>query len=82
MNILKAYSLYDKEVGYCQGSPFITGLLLMKVSYKAGFRVTCSCGDVMLMGEGYSSGSFLELFSTNHKIILEIESVLPVVFKA
>ena len=32
MNILKAYSLYDKEVGYCQGSPFITGLLLMKVS--------------------------------------------------
>lgn len=31
LNILKAYSIHDREVGYCQGSPFITGLLLMKV---------------------------------------------------
>jgi hypothetical protein len=30
LNILKAYSVYDREVGYCQGSPFITGLLLMQ----------------------------------------------------
>ena len=29
---LQAYSVYDREVGYCQGSPFITGLLLMQVS--------------------------------------------------
>ena len=27
-NVLKAYSVHDKEVGYCQGSP---GLLLMQV---------------------------------------------------
>lgn len=31
LNVLKAYSVYDREVGYCQGSPFISGLLLMQV---------------------------------------------------
>ena len=28
----QAYSLHDREVGYCQGCGFITGLLLMQVS--------------------------------------------------
>lgn len=27
----QAYSLHDREVGYCQGSGFIVGLLLMQV---------------------------------------------------
>lgn len=31
-NVMKAYSLHDREVGYCQGSAFIVGLLLMQVS--------------------------------------------------
>lgn len=30
-NVLKAYSLLDKEVGYCQGLSFVVGLLLMHV---------------------------------------------------
>lgn len=30
--MIKAYSLHDREVGYCQGSGFIVGLLLMQVS--------------------------------------------------
>ena len=28
-NVLKAFSVYDKEVGYCQGMGFVTGLMLM-----------------------------------------------------
>lgn len=28
---MQAYSLVDREVGYCQGSAFIVGLLLMQV---------------------------------------------------
>jgi len=32
MILLQAYSVYDREVGYCQGSPFIVGMLLMQVS--------------------------------------------------
>ncbi len=31
-NLLKAYSLIDKEVGYCQGLSFVAGILLMHVS--------------------------------------------------
>lgn len=31
-NVMKAYSLHDREVGYCQGSAFIVGLLLLQVS--------------------------------------------------
>ena len=30
-HVMKAYSLHDREVGYCQGSAFIVGLLLMQV---------------------------------------------------
>ena len=30
-NLLKSYSLLDKEVGYCQGLSFVAGLLLMHV---------------------------------------------------
>lgn len=31
-NVLKAYSLYDPEVGYCQGLPFVVAILLLNVS--------------------------------------------------
>jgi len=31
-NVLKAYSILDKEVGYCQGLSFIVGILLIHVS--------------------------------------------------
>lgn len=32
-NIMKAYSIHDPEVGYCQGSAFICGLLLIQVFF-------------------------------------------------
>jgi hypothetical protein len=38
-NILKAYSVYDKEVGYCQGSPFLVGLLLLQMPEEDAFCV-------------------------------------------
>jgi len=31
-NLLKAYSLLDSEVGYCQGLSFVAGVLLLHVS--------------------------------------------------
>lgn len=31
-NVLKAYSLLDQEVGYCQGLSFVGGILLLHVS--------------------------------------------------
>ncbi|KAF0374118.1 rab-GTPase-TBC domain-containing protein [Gigaspora margarita] len=39
-NVVKAYSLYDKEVGYCQGISFIVGpLLLQKMPDEEAFSV-------------------------------------------
>jgi len=35
-NLLKAYSLLDPEVGYCQGLSFVAGVLLLHVSYSTG----------------------------------------------
>nr|XP_053629141.1 TBC1 domain family member 4-like [Cherax quadricarinatus] len=32
-NLLKAYSLLDKDVGYCQGLSFVGGVLLLHVSF-------------------------------------------------
>lgn len=42
-NILKAYSILDPELGYCQGLGFICGVLLLHVNILLGafsFRVT------------------------------------------
>ncbi|KAK3921271.1 Ecotropic viral integration site 5-like protein [Frankliniella fusca] len=38
-NVMKAYSLHDREVGYCQGSGFIVGLLLMHMPEEETFAV-------------------------------------------
>ncbi|XP_043940475.1 EVI5-like protein isoform X5 [Protopterus annectens] len=45
-NVMKAYSLVDREVGYCQGSAFIVGLLLMQMPEEESF-----CVFVRLMQE-------------------------------
>eukprot|EP00040_Diaphanoeca_grandis_P020119 m.106890 g.106890 ORF g.106890 m.106890 type:complete len:502 (-) comp27755_c0_seq1:91-1596(-) len=37
-NVIKAYSCYDTEVGYCQGSPFIVAILLMHMPEEDAFR--------------------------------------------
>lgn len=31
-NVIKAYSLFDEHVGYCQGLHFVVGVLLLHVS--------------------------------------------------
>ncbi|KAM9238239.1 TBC1 domain family member 1 isoform 4-T4 [Dugong dugon] len=38
-NILKAYSLLDQEVGYCQGLSFIAGILLLHMSEEEAFKM-------------------------------------------
>ena len=37
--VLKCYSLYDKEIGYCQGLGFLVGPLLMNMGEKQAFCV-------------------------------------------
>ncbi|XP_063166755.1 TBC1 domain family member 1 isoform X2 [Candoia aspera] len=38
-NILKAYSLLDQEVGYCQGLSFVAGVLLLHMSEEEAFKM-------------------------------------------
>ena len=38
-NVMKAYSLYDTEVGYCQGSSFIVAVLLMHMPEEEAFEL-------------------------------------------
>uniref|UniRef100_A0A7N9C7Z5 TBC1 domain family member 4 n=1 Tax=Macaca fascicularis TaxID=9541 RepID=A0A7N9C7Z5_MACFA len=38
-NLLKAYSLLDKEVGYCQGISFVAGVLLLHMSEEQAFEM-------------------------------------------
>ncbi|XP_027793881.2 TBC1 domain family member 4 isoform X2 [Marmota flaviventris] len=38
-NLLKAYSLLDSEVGYCQGISFVAGVLLLHMSEEHAFEM-------------------------------------------
>ncbi|VDN23295.1 unnamed protein product [Gongylonema pulchrum] len=38
-NVIKAYSIHDTEVGYCQGSAFIVGQLLLQMPEEEAFAV-------------------------------------------
>jgi TBC1 domain-containing protein 4 len=40
-NLLKAYSVQDKEVGYCQGLSFVAGILLMHMDENQAFDTMC-----------------------------------------
>jgi hypothetical protein len=44
--VLKCYSLYDKEIGYCQGLGFLVGPLLMNMGDKEAFCVLVRYGDL------------------------------------
>eukprot|EP00241_Pyramimonas_parkeae_P004676 CAMPEP_0114261148 /NCGR_PEP_ID=MMETSP0058-20121206/20946_1 /TAXON_ID=36894 /ORGANISM="Pyramimonas parkeae, CCMP726" /LENGTH=810 /DNA_ID=CAMNT_0001376591 /DNA_START=205 /DNA_END=2639 /DNA_ORIENTATION=+ len=46
--VLMAYSLFDPEVGYCQGMGFVVGMLLMYLSEQDAFR---SLVKLMVVGE-------------------------------
>ncbi|KAH8119401.1 RabGAP/TBC [Phellopilus nigrolimitatus] len=53
-NVLKAYSLYDPEVGYCQGLPFVVAILLLNMPDEEAF-----CLLVRLMYSYGLRGHFL-----------------------
>ncbi|CAF3535619.1 unnamed protein product [Rotaria sordida] len=52
-NVIKAYSLYDREVGYCQGMSFVVGLLLMHMPEEEAFAVLVSIMQDYTMREMY-----------------------------
>uniref|UniRef100_A0A1I7ZJC2 Rab-GAP TBC domain-containing protein n=1 Tax=Steinernema glaseri TaxID=37863 RepID=A0A1I7ZJC2_9BILA len=61
-NVIKAYSIHDKEVGYCQGSAFIVGQLLLQMPEEEAFAVCpkkkpSPCSSVSWSTTAYASST-------------------------
>ncbi|OJT04884.1 GTPase-activating protein GYP5 [Trametes pubescens] len=74
-NVLKAYSLYDPQVGYCQGLPFIVAILLLNMPDEEAF-----CLLVRLMHSYDVRGHFLPDMPKLQLRLFErlLEELLPV----
>ncbi|TBU54441.1 RabGAP/TBC [Dichomitus squalens] len=79
-NVLKAYSLYDPQVGYCQGLPFIVAILLLNMPDEEAF-----CLLVRLMHSYDLRGHFLPemprlQLRLGNQFERLLEEVLPVLY--
>ncbi|KIJ18699.1 hypothetical protein PAXINDRAFT_167263 [Paxillus involutus ATCC 200175] len=74
-NVLKAYSIYDPQVGYCQGLPFVVAVLLLNMPDEEAFSLL-----VRLMHTYDLRGHFLPEMPKLQLRLFDrlIEEVLPV----
>ncbi|KAI8337225.1 rab-GTPase-TBC domain-containing protein [Chlamydoabsidia padenii] len=70
-NVIKAYSLYDPQVGYCQGLPFIVGCLLLQMPDEAAF-----CVLVDLMNDYGLRGHFTPKMELLHERLYQFDELL------
>ncbi|CAG9333224.1 unnamed protein product [Blepharisma stoltei] len=81
LNILKAYSQFDSEIGYCQGMGFIAGILLMYMHSEElafwGFVGLMDKKNWRRIYEIHTPG-LLELIK---KLSSRIQTELPMIFK-
>ncbi|KAK3087065.1 hypothetical protein FSP39_001168 [Pinctada imbricata] len=75
-NVMKAYSLHDREVGYCQGSGFIVGLLLMQMPEEEAFAVLVRLMQDYRLRELFKP-SMAELGLCMYKLEAMIQELLP-----
>ncbi|XP_041370278.1 ecotropic viral integration site 5 ortholog-like isoform X2 [Gigantopelta aegis] len=75
-NVMKAYSLHDREVGYCQGSGFIVGLLLMEMPEEEAFAVLVRLMQDYRLRELFKP-SMAELGLCMYKLECLIQELLP-----
>ncbi|KAI9483560.1 MAG: eukaryotic and archaeal DNA primase, large subunit-domain-containing protein [Benjaminiella poitrasii] len=79
-NVAKAYSIFDQEVGYCQGLAFIIGCLLLHMPEESAF-----CVLVKLMGKYGLRGHFTPRMEVLHQHMYQLDHVfqqkLPVVHR-
>lgn len=93
-NLLKAYSLLDKEVGYCQGISFVAGVLLLHTSeeqafemlkflmYDLGFRKQYRPDMMSLQIQMYQLSRLLHDYHRELYIHLEENEVSPSLYAA
>ncbi|OAD80788.1 hypothetical protein PHYBLDRAFT_98138, partial [Phycomyces blakesleeanus NRRL 1555(-)] len=70
-NVIKAYSLFDQKVGYCQGLPFVVGCLLLHMPDEAVF-----CVLVKLMSHYGLRGHFTPQMETLHERLYQFDQLL------
>ncbi|KAG1218682.1 hypothetical protein G6F35_008124 [Rhizopus arrhizus] len=78
--VAKAYSVFDQEVGYCQGLAFVIGCLLIHLPEEDTFSVL-----VKLMGKYDLRGHFTPKMETLHQHMYQFDNIfqqkLPVVHR-
>ncbi|KAA0719023.1 EVI5-like protein [Triplophysa tibetana] len=75
-NVLKAYSALDREIGYCQGSVFIVGMLITQMSEEEAFCVFVRLMKDFQMRELYRS-TMAELGCCIYQFDSMIQEQLP-----
>lgn len=75
-NVIKAYSLHDEEVGYCQGSAFIVGLLLLQLDEEESFLLLCKIMQEYRMREIYKP-TMAELGLCIYQLECLVQELLP-----
>lgn len=72
----KAYSIYDKEVGYCQGLSFLAAALLLHMPEEQAFAVLCKIMYQYNMRELFKNG-FKELRVKLFQLETLIDELIP-----
>ncbi|KAI8368752.1 rab-GTPase-TBC domain-containing protein [Blakeslea trispora] len=70
-NVIKAYSLFDSQVGYCQGLHFVVGCLLLHMPDEAAF-----CVLLRLMSQYGLRGHFTPQMETLHERMFQLNQLL------
>ncbi|KAI7885006.1 RabGAP/TBC [Lichtheimia hyalospora FSU 10163] len=70
-HVIKAYSLFDPQVGYCQGLPFIVGCLLLHMSEDTAF-----CVLVKLMSQYGLRNQFMPQMELLHERLYQFDHLL------
>ncbi|KAI8984727.1 rab-GTPase-TBC domain-containing protein [Mycotypha africana] len=70
-NVMKAYSLFDTHVGYCQGLHFVVGVLLLHMPDEAAF-----CVLIKLMSQYGLRGNFTPQMETLHERMYQFGHLL------
>ncbi|KAI8371274.1 rab-GTPase-TBC domain-containing protein [Choanephora cucurbitarum] len=70
-NVIKTYSLFDSQVGYCQGLHFVVGCLLLHMPDEAAF-----CVLLRLMSQYGLRGHFTPQMETLHERMFQFNQLL------
>ncbi|KAG0305484.1 GTPase-activating protein [Linnemannia gamsii] len=79
-NVAKAYSLYDPEVGYCQGISFIVGPLLLNMPEEEAFCMLVRMMQTYEM-RGHYTPNMEKLQLRLYQFEQLMEETVPLVFK-